>query len=358
MDRSEDQRDSVTEPKSAVQQSRAAANAPRPLPLFLELVRVVAKKEPELAAKAMEGLAKYEDSARPEAQPERPEIASVGAATLRDCGGSGPPVLLVPSLINPPDILDLDGEVSLAEAVASSGRHALLLDWGPARERSELDVAGHVETLLVPLLGELGEPPSLVGYCLGGTMAIAAANLGKLDRVVTLAAPWRFSAYPEASRNSLLRLWDGSKSAAQRLQALPMEVLQSAFWSLDPMRTVAKFAAFAELPAGSDQARRFVTLEDWANKGEPLPYPAARELIEDLFGSDLAGKGEWRVGGRSVTDAADCPILNVTASSDRITPAAAAPAGNRVEIDSGHVGMVVGSARNELHGALAAFLKS
>jgi polyhydroxyalkanoate synthase len=108
-------------------------------------------------------------------------------------------------------------------------------------------------------------------------------------------------------------------------------------------------------PASAD-ARRFVTLEDWANEGEPLPFPAARELMEDLFGDDLPGRGEWRIGGRIVTHEPDCPVLNISASNDRITPAATAPAGESVQIDSGHVGMIVGSARSKLHEALSKFL--
>jgi polyhydroxyalkanoate synthase len=147
--------------------------------------------------------------------------------------------VLVPSLINPPDVLDLDDQVSLADAVAAMGRNAMLLDWGAARERVELDLGGHVTELLLPLLRELGEPPALIGYCLGGTLAIAAANLAPVERITTLAAPWRFSAYQRESRDSLLRLWETTKRAAGELGALPMEVLQSAFWSLDPMRTVA-----------------------------------------------------------------------------------------------------------------------
>lgn len=266
------------------------------------------------------------------------------------------PVVLVPSLINPPEILDLDEQVSLANAIAGMGRRALLLDWGDARERSTLDLGGHVEQLLLPLLRELDERFAVAGYCLGGTMAIAAANLAKVERVATLAAPWRFSAYPEDSRDSLQRLWNGTRAAAEQLGALPMEVLQSAFWSLDPQRTVAKFARFAELAPESDEARRFVTLEDWANEGEPLPYPAARELIEDLFGRDVPGGGKWRVGGHLMTDKLECPLLNITASNDRITPAATAPDGPSVQIAAGHVGMVVGSARAKLHEALAEFL--
>jgi polyhydroxyalkanoate synthase len=352
MNRSDDRRSSVTDADSAVQQK----HAPRPLPLFLELVRMVSEGEPDLAAKALDGLAKYESASRENARPERPVVARSDAATLRDCGGSGAPVVLVPSLINPPDVLDLDETVSLAGAVAAMGRHAFLLDWGPARERSNLDLAGHVTGLLLPLLGEIAEPPALIGYCLGGTMAIAAANLFEVESVATLAAPWRFSAYPRESRASLLRLWETTKRAAQELDALPMEVLQSAFWSLDPKRTVAKFASFAGLEPGSSSARRFVMLEDWANEGEPLPYPAARELIEDVFASDLPGSGEWQVGGKVMSDRLECPLLNITATADRITPAATAAAGESVQAGTGHVGMVIGSARANLHDALPEFL--
>ncbi len=317
---------------------------------------MVSEQEPELAAKALEGLAKYEAAPRKRSRPERPITTRSGPATLRDCGGSGRPAVLVPSLINPPDVLDLDETVSLAGAVAAMGRHSLLLDWEPARERTDLDLGDHVTGLLLPLLGELDEPPALVGYCLGGTMAIAAANLVEVERVATLAAPWHFSAYPEESRTSLLRLWDSTRRAAGELCALPMEVLQSAFWSLDPRRTVAKFASFASADTTSVSAQQFVSLEDWANEGEPVPYPAARELIEDLFGRDLPGAGGWQVGGRTITDEIECPLLNITASADRITPSATAPAGETLQAGSGHVGMVVGSARAKLHEALAGFL--
>ena len=136
-----------------------------------------------------------------------------------------------------------------------------------------------------------------------------------------------------------------------------MEVLQSAFWALDPVRTVTKFARFAEVAPGSDDARWFVTLEDWANEGEPLPLPAARELIEDLFGRDLPGRGKWRVSGRDIADELQCPLLNVTAANDMITPAAASPPGKSVKLEAGHVGMVVGSARAKLHEALAVFVR-
>jgi polyhydroxyalkanoate synthase subunit PhaC len=339
-----------------VQHEPAPQRAPRPLPLFLELLRQVSDRDPELARDALAGLRAYESAKRDPPGSPRPEVARVRGACLREHGGEGPPAVLIPSLINPPRILDLDPEVSLADAVAGMGRRALLLDWGTADERPELDVAAHIEDLLLPLLRSIGEPAALVGYCLGGTMAIAAANLIECERVVTLAAPWVFARYPERSRSALQDMWRNSQPAAHALSALPMEVLQAAFWSLDPERTVRKFADFGRLdPAGPD-ARRFVALEDWANEGEPLPYAAAKELIEDLFGRDLPGAGEWRVGETAVTDRLDAPLLNLLAAHDRIAPPETAPAGESIGIPAGHVGMIVGSARNKLRDGLEAFL--
>ena len=330
--------------------------APRPLPLFLELVRQAAGEDAALARDALAGLRAYEAADRPPREPPRAEIARVRGACLRDHGGDGPPAVLIPSLINPPRILDLDAQVSLTAAIAAMGRRALLLDWGEAGERASLDVAGHVEELLVPLLREIGQPAALAGYCLGGTMAIAAANLAKIERVVTLAAPWHFAGYEHRSREALASIWRQSRDAAHALGALPMEVLQAAFWSLDPSRTVRKFAEFGRLDPASAEARRFVALEDWANEGEPLPYPAARELMEDLFAGDVSGSGEWRVGDVVITDRIGVPLLNILAAHDRISPRQAAPGGDNALVEAGHVGMVVGSARERLHALLGGFL--
>jgi len=173
---------------------------------------------------------------------------------------------------------------------------------------------------------------------------------------VTLAAPWRFGRYPEDSKRALQDMWIHSQAAAKTLGALPMEVLQAAFWSLDPERTVRKFAEFGRLDPDGADARRFIELEEWANEGEPLPYPAARELVEDLFAKDLPGSGEWQVGERPVSDRLPCPALHLTAERDLIAPPQTAAGGDVVAIPSGHVGMIVGSARSALHEQLKAFL--
>jgi polyhydroxyalkanoate synthase subunit PhaC len=296
---------------------------------------------PERLAKALRGLRRYQE-ARRAAPPEPPAaVAEVRGATLRDYGGAGPPVLFVPSLINPPSILDLPGRSLLRWLAEEGGVRPLLLDWGwQVEARSSLSVAGHVEEVALPLIAALGEPPALVGYCLGGTMALAAAGPGRAPAVAAIAAPWRFAGFPGEARSTLARLWESAAATSEALGCLPMEVLQNAFWSLDPARTVAKFEAFADMAEGSAEAKAFVTLEDWANDGPPLPHAAAKELFEDMFGADVTGRGEWRLADPG---ALPCPFLDIVSTSDRIVPAASATgAGERLELAQGHVGMVVG----------------
>jgi polyhydroxyalkanoate synthase len=179
-------------------------------------------------------------------------------------------------------------------------------------------------------------------------MAIAAAARWPIRGLALIAAPWHFSGFPDSSRADLARLWRDWRPSAETLGMLPMEALQSAFWSLDPARTVAKFEAFAGLTGA--EAETFVTLEDWANDGPPLSRAAAREVFEDLFDADLPGKGGWQVAGSTIDPASlEMPVLNIVSTSDRIVPdATAMRTGERLALGQGHVGMVVGSRAREV----------
>jgi polyhydroxyalkanoate synthase len=73
---------------------------------------------PERMTRALEGLRKYQNAERAQRPPPMPAVATRGGASLRDYGGRGAPILFVPSLINPPTILDLSPERSLLRWLA------------------------------------------------------------------------------------------------------------------------------------------------------------------------------------------------------------------------------------------------
>ena len=312
------------------------------------MVRSETAADPARTAAALVGLRAYQDAPREPPPAPMPIRHRAGRAVLRDYGGTGRPVVFVPSLINPPAILDL-GERSLLRWIARQRVNPLLVDWGtPGEADRDLGMTAHVETLLVPLIEALaestGEPPVLVGYCLGGTLAIAAAACTRVAGIATLAAPWRFAGYGEA-REAMGAIWADAREACATLGVVPMEVLQAGFWRLDPSRTIAKYEAFGRMEPGTDAAAAFVRLEDWANAGAPLPYALGRDLFERFVGEDVSGRGEWRVGGQAVDPTGlACPTIELVSLSDQIVPVAtAADLAERIEVGIGHVGMIVGS---------------
>ncbi len=340
----------------------APQHAPRPLPLFLDMLRSETAANPDRRAAALRGLAAYQSAAREPPPPALPEVRRLGRVTMQGTGGGSGrvPVVLVPSLINPPAVLDLSVERSLLRWLGAQGLAAWLLDWGePVPAERDLSVAGHVESLLLPLLATFDRPPVLVGYCLGGTIALAAAARLRVAGVATIAAPWRFDGYG-AARADIAALWHGARPTCEALGLVPMEVLQAGFWQLDPARTIAKFEAFGRMDPDSAQAKAFIRLEDWSNAGAPLTYAAGAELFA-MIADDAPGRGMWRVGGDPVDPAAlGVPAVEFVSTTDRIVPAAtAAGLPDHRDIAAGHVGMIVGGrARATLWQPLADWIGS
>ncbi|MET0248890.1 MAG: alpha/beta fold hydrolase [Sphingobium sp.] len=333
-------------PPTITQADDALQHGPRPLPLFLNLLWRETEGDLPLRETAFRGLARYQYVPRPPPVQAPPSIAAAGPARLLHHGGGGDrvPTVFIPSLINPPSILDLSPARSMLRNMAAARHDIYMVDWGvPSADDATLDLAGHVTQRLVPLLARFPRPPILIGYCLGGTLAIGAASVMPVHALATLAAPWHFDRLAPEDRAAVARLWEGAQPTCARLGYVPMELLQAGFWALDPKRTVRKYAAFADVKAGSEEERAFLAVEDWANAGPPLSYAAGRDLFERLYAGNETGAGSWAVGSKRVNPTAlALPTLSVVSTADRIVPAAIAPplADSR-SIDLGHVGMVV-----------------
>ncbi|HSI17972.1 MAG TPA: alpha/beta hydrolase, partial [Sphingomonas sp.] len=140
------------------------------MPLFLDMLRSETAASPDGRTAALAGLAAFQQAPRARRGRLAPARHRKGRARLRDYGvpgAGGRPVILVPSLINPPFILDLAPDVSLVKWLARQGFHPFLLDWGcPLPADRDLDVSAHVERRLLPLIAKFDQPPVLIGYCL------------------------------------------------------------------------------------------------------------------------------------------------------------------------------------------------
>ncbi len=284
-----------------------------------------------------------------------PEIWSEGASRLLDYGPiDAPPVLVVPSLVNRAYVMDLMADHSMLRFLASRGVRPLLLDWGfPAQEECEFTLTDYIAGRLERAMAAIGRPVILAGYCMGGLMAVAAAQRRPdlVQRLALLATPWDFWADDPGQARRLADFLPFLEPAFVFGGAMPVDALQMLFSLLEPGSVGAKYRDFGRQDQQSARARMFVALEDWLNDGVPLAAPVAREVLSGWYGRNSPAAGTWRVAGAPVRpDGLRMPCFVAVPSRDRIVPpgsalalALALPNAVVHRPKAGHIGMVAGS---------------
>jgi polyhydroxyalkanoate synthase len=280
-----------------------------------------------------------------------------GTTRLLDYGGdtAGPVVLIVPSLINRFYVLDLLPKRSFLRHLAGRGLRPLVVDWGaPGREERKFDltdyVAGRLESALDTASRLAGAPIGVAGYCMGGLFALALAlrRPNETACLALLATPWDFHAERAQPARFFGLIADCLPLLGDERGTLPVEVIQSLFFLLDPFTAERKFTRFAALDPAGDEARDFVALEDWVNDGVPLAAAVARDCARSWYGDNEPARGLWRIGGEAVDPKLlRSPAFVVIPSRDRIVPpssaeplAAAIGGATVLRPSLGHVGMM------------------
>lgn len=284
------------------------------------------------------------------------------------------PVLLIPSLINRSYILDLSPRTSLARGLAKRGLAPFLLDWDqPGPEEMTFDLTDYVTKRLEPAIDairtKLGRPVTLVGYCMGGLMALATALRKPQDvaGLVLLATPWDFHAGLEGPRIMLDTLAAIIDHGIETMGQVPVDLLQFFISSVDPHLASKKFTTFAHYPPQSSQARDFIRLEDWVNDGVPLPSKVASACFHGWYQKNETMHGKWKIADIPVDPTRlHCPSLVVIPDRDKIvTPASAhvlgqqLPGATVLQVAGGHVGMLLSrQVGTRVHAPIARWTKN
>ena len=244
---------------------------------------------------------------------------------------SGRPVVFVPVADQPARSSSISPR-TLAAALACA-RRACARCWStgarPRRDERELDIAGHVETLLLPLIDALGRAAG-AGRLLPGRHDGAGGGVRDAGRraLALIAAPWRFAGFGDAARAEIADAVAAARSRpARRWGWCRWRCCRRASGGSTRRARSPNIEAFGRLEPGSRGRARFVALEDWANAGAPLTYAAGRELFERFLRRAIVpGRGRWTVGGARDRSRARSPARRSTSSrrTDRIVPAASA----------------------------------
>lgn len=351
----------------------------------------LAKADPEAFARAVEqealerqyalldGIAAYRAHPYRRRLEDPPVVWRAGTTRLLDFGAGAAdaeaiPLLAVPSLINRSYILDLAPRLSLLRWLAAHGFRPFLVDWGrPGPEERGFNltdyIAGRLDAALERTLAMTGRPPVLLGYCMGGLLALALGQRRQADLagLALLATPWDFHAAGSAQARLAAAALGPFTPVLEALGELPVDAIQALFAALDPQLVQRKFTGFAALDPASARAQTFVALEDWLNDGVPLAAPVARECLLGWYGANETAKGRWQVAGVPVDPAAlGLPTLCVIPAQDRIVPPASAaslasalPDAESLTPAAGHIGMVVSArSKSRVWQALADWMQS
>lgn len=265
-----------------------------------------------------------------------------------------PIVLLIPSLINRFHILDLHPDHSFAHYLQQQGYDVHLIDWHHDTDKILPDsIERCIMDYLLPLQDAVGKPHHVIGYCMGGTLALAAAVLQskQITSLTAIATPWDFHQPSEAAAlqfGSLLHAF-GNSTTDNHIKS---EWLQMLFWQRDPLAALRKFQTFAQMVDARGDTTNFVLAEDWLNSGVDLPTGFLHDCANQWFGDNTPKNNNWHVGKHLIdlNKLAHLPMHIVSAQRDKLVPPDSshaiqnnAPHAINSLFETGHIGLFAGA---------------
>ena len=332
--------------------------------------------------RALRNLAGLARRPKPEVQPTPYEVthAEGGWRLLRfvpDARRFATPIVMVPSFINRWYVLDLAPGRSLVAWLVARGHEVYVVDWGqpgPERRHDSFDdlVGRSLRRVLRRACRVSGaERAHLLGYCMGGTLAVvhAAAFPERVATLTTLAAPVAFEA-----DDTVLARWSRHPDFdvhgfVDALGNAPWPLLQAAFTIAQPLLAPSKWMflmgrAREEDAWTDDMLDGFFAKERWANDNVSLPAELFRAWVQRFYRDDALIRGELELERRPVhLSALRMPLHVLTFEHDTIVPVESARPlatehrsddATHTHLPGGHVGAVVSaSAHRKLWPVLA-----
>jgi polyhydroxyalkanoate synthase len=289
------------------------------------------------------------------------------------------PILMVYALINRPYVLDLIPGNSLVEYLVDRGFDIYLIDWGiPGDEDKNISFENYILDYIPHALKRVlrhsrAEEYTLLGYCMGGTMAAMYAALfptRPLRNLVLLTAPIDFT--PAAA--GLFGLWTSEKyfnpdRVVDAFGNVPGDLIDTANRMARPVTNyIGTYVAMWDRLLQDKPMDTWLAMNKWVNDGVPFPGEAFRQWIRDFYQQNRLVKGEIRLRGRRVElSRIRCPLISIAGKKDHIcTPTQAEAimklAGSEDKefylLDAGHVGLLTGSnARTNLWSRVDSWLE-
>ena len=270
------------------------------------------------------------------------------------------PVLLVMSLVSKAYILDLTPGQSFIEFLLRQGYDVYMIDWGvprPADKRLRLEdyVLDFIPDCLERIRRDSGEPDvSMIGYCMGGLLAVLYEALhpeGPVKNLACFTTPVNFEGMTLFSQWTDKRYFDVDR-IVDSLGNVPPELMYASFEMLKPAARLAGQVRLWDNMWNDDFVKGYRMFDRWAADQIPFPGECFRQTVKELMWENRLYKNELVLGGRPVVlERITVPFLHVMAEHDHIVPYASAKdlvamigSADKKELllKGGHVSLVAG----------------
>lgn len=290
-------------------------------------------------------------------------VWQLGSMRLLEYGDYGTPMLLVPSLINHAYILDLTSQSSFMLQLKNLGLRGYLIDWGTPEEELNFNIEQYLNNRLLPAINFIYQrtstKPIIAGYCMGGLMALAGANLWPtaIKGCATIATPWNFHA-PEFLKYPITKnIAEFSISGLKNLSYIPKQWFNWLFYVLNSISLHNKYIEYGK---SLDIFLKNQLMEQWANDTMKMSTHVFMDCMQDFIINNTTYHDQWVIAGqRIIPNTLKVPTFCAIALQDKIAPIsstlplAVTLRDAHVKLaNCGHLGMII-SPRNNITVQLA-----
>ncbi|HEY8572904.1 PHA/PHB synthase family protein [Phenylobacterium sp.] len=239
------------------------------------------------------------------------------------------PILFVMATTNRGYIFDLAPGQSFVEFLLKRGYDVYVIDWNPPRDdecrlRFEDYVLDFIPSCVAEVQERSGEREvSLVGYCMGGVLALIHAALhadGPVRNLACFTTPFDWSKYGLFNRWADPRHFDVD-TIVDTFGNLPADLISTSFEMLRPVSKAVGQVQVWDNMWNDEFVKSYRAFDRWGAETLPLAGEYFRQIVKELFFANKLYTGELEIGGRRVdVGAIKVPFLHAIAEHDHIAP--------------------------------------
>lgn len=279
------------------------------------------------------------------------------------------PLFLIYSIVTQPFILDLAPSSSTIESFVSEGFDVYLIDFGiPGYEDKDFTINDYITRYIqkgvqIALKHSKAKEVTLIGYCLGGTMAAMYTAIAEepIKNLILNVAPIDFSSFPIFDK-WLKAAKKGHLNADRFLETIglvPALFVESGVRIITNPIYFSHYLSLLNRSYDKDYVEQWQGLNNWTKSHIPFPGAALKQFNDDMVKGNKLIHGGIQINGKKADlHNIHANLLVVSSKYDRLVPEGlvypvmdlvSSEDKAHISLEGGHTGVVPEYLKNWLH---------